>query len=239
MQTTFANVTYDTRAGVHGTALSSDNKFIYSADDIGNAVWVHSYDNDTGVVEEVQYLAADSDSDPRHLAVHPDGNWVYAVYEAASSIAAYSRDTTTGELTFNTTYSLLPSSFTNTSSYWAGEVLFSHPASNSTSSKSPQYLLAATRSRTTSIPGYVSAFALDATTGAITEQLFLLPTTASGGSANAVSPAGFSEDYFAIADSGSDFIEMWKIEASGNGTTAGVVAHLDTASGPANVVWYS
>jgi len=206
---------------------------------MGNAVWVHS-NSTTGIVDEIQYLAAATDSDPRHLVMHPNGNWVYVAYEAASTVAVYSRDTTTGELTFtNTTYSLLPSGFTNTSSYWVDEVLFSLPTSNSSSSKSPQYLLAATRSRTTSISGYVSAFALDATTGAITEQLFLLPTTSSGGSSNDVSPAEFSEDYFDIADSGSNFIEVWKIKANGNGTTAGVVAHLDTESGPANVVWYS
>lgn len=225
---------------MHGVALSPNNDFIYSADDMGNAVWVHSLDSVTGTVEEVQYLAAANQSDPRHLTVHPNGDWVFVVYEAANSIAVYSRDPTTGELTFSdTTYSLLPSGFTNLSSYWADEVLFSKPAKNSSSANSPTYLLAATRSRTTSLPGYVSAFALDVATGAITEQLFLLPTTASGGSANAVSPAEFSEDFFAITDSGSNFIEMWKIDATSEGTTATAVAHLDIPNGPANVVWYS
>jgi carboxy-cis,cis-muconate cyclase len=239
LQTAFANVTYNSAAGVHGLSLSSDNNFIYSADDMGNAVWVHSFNSTTGTVEEVQYLAAPNNSDPRHLAAHPNGNWVYVVYEAASSIAVYSRDTNTGELTFtNTTYPLLPSGYTNSSSYWADEVLFSIPSGNS-SKMSPKYLVAATRSRTTSIPGYVSVFALDATSGAITQQLFLLPTTASGGSANAVSPAPFNEDYFAITDSGSNFIEMWKIDAAGDVTTASAVAHLKTESGPANVVWYN
>lgn len=89
------------------------------------------------------------------------------------------------------------------------------------------------------MPGYVSAFALDGETGAITEQLFLLPTTNSGGSANAVSPAPFSEDYFAITDSGSNFLEIWKMNATSSETTAAPVAHLALQSGPANVVWYS
>ncbi|KAF7534760.1 hypothetical protein G7054_g5952 [Neopestalotiopsis clavispora] len=233
----FANATYDSSGGVHGTALSPNNDFLYSADDIGNAVWVHSYDAETGTVEEVQYLAAASDSDPRHVTVHPNGQWVYVVYEAGNSVAAYQRDNTTGELTFdNTTYSLLPTGFTNSSSYWADEVLISIPASNS-SATSPKYLLAATRSRTTGISGYVSAFALDSETGAITEQLFLTPTTNSGGSANAVAPAPFGEDYFAITDSGSNFVEIWKIDASDDATTAAPVAHLGLASGPANVQW--
>ncbi|KAK6220166.1 hypothetical protein QIS74_05668 [Colletotrichum tabaci] len=239
LQEATANVTYDSAAGVHGTSLSPQNDFIYSADDMGNAVWVHSYDNTTGEVEEVQYLAAAEGSNPRHLAVHPNGNWVYVVYEEANSIASYKRDTTTGKLTFtNTTYSLLPSGYTNTSSYWADEVLFSVPSGNA-SATAPKYLLAATRSRTVGVPGYVSAFALDAASGAVTEQLFLLPTTNSGGSANAVSPAPFSEDYFAITDSGSNFLEVWKIDAASASVTASAVAHLGLASGPANVVWYS
>lgn len=121
--------------------------------------------------------------------------------------------------------------FTNSSSYWADEVLLSTPAEGS----SPKYLLAATRSRKTGVPGYVSAFSLDARSGAIKEQLFLQETTNSGGSANAVSPASFSEDFFAITDSGSNFIEVWKIKNK----SASAVAHLDLENGPANAVWYS
>ncbi|KAH6661164.1 Lactonase, 7-bladed beta-propeller-domain-containing protein [Truncatella angustata] len=239
LETAFANVTYDSAGGVHGTSISHDNDFLYSADDMGNAVWVHAYDNETGTVTEVQYLKAADDSDPRHLTAHPNGKWVYVVYEAGNSIAAYERDSDSGELTFtNKTYSLLPAGYTNSSSYWADEVLLSIPSSNG-SALSPKYLIAATRSRTVGVPGYVSAFALDSDSGAITEQLFLLPTTNSGGSANAVSPAPFSEDYFAITDSGSNFLEVWKIDASGDVTTAAAVAHLGLASGPANAVWYS
>lgn len=123
--------------------------------------------------------------------------------------------------------------YTNTSSYWSDEVAFSV-----SSAESPKYLFASTRSIiSTSSPGYVTAFSLDATTGAIQEQLFLSQTTGSGGSANSVSPAIFSEDYFAITDSGSNFIEVWQVSVDGSAAT--VVAHLDLDNGPANVVWYS
>lgn len=109
LKSAFANVTYDSAAAVHGTSLSSDGRFIYSADDPGNAVWSHSYDSTTGVVTEIQKLDAPSGSDPRHLAVHPNGEWVYVVFEASSEIATYKRDVNTGLLTFtNVTYPLLP-----------------------------------------------------------------------------------------------------------------------------------
>lgn len=254
LQAVMANATYDSDAGVHGSDVSPDGDFFYSADDMGNGVWVHAVDETAGTVEEIQHLDADDGSDPRHLAVHPNGDWVYVVYEAASSIAVYSRDNSTGMLTFtNTTYSLLPdgkishilarfclnflsltrhTGYTNSSSYWADEVIFS--TKNSTS---PKYLYAATRSRTTDIPGYVSAFSLDADTGAITEQLFLLPTTNSGGSSNSVGPSGFSEEYFTIPDSGSNFLEVWKM--ADDATSAAAVAHIDLENGPANAVWVS
>ena len=126
--------------------------------------------------------------------------------------------------------------FTNTSSYWADEALFSVPSANG-SRTAPKYLVTSTRSRETSVPGYVSVFSLDPNNGNILEQLFLLPTTASGGAANAVSPAKFSEEYFAITDSAANFVEIWKIEAESGNTTASAVSHVDLDSGPANVVW--
>jgi carboxy-cis,cis-muconate cyclase len=246
-----ANATYSSSSGVHGLALSSDNEFLYSADDMGNAVWVHSVNITSGEVAEVQYLAAPTGADPRHIVVHPAGNYAYVVFEALSSIGVYSRDTSTGELTYtNTSYSLLPSSksfryrgkdiadiyvaYTNTSSYWADEVNFSV-----NSSGTPSYMYAATRSRTTTIPGYISAFSIDTETGAIHEQLFLKETTGSGGSANSVTAAPFGEEYFAITDSGSNFVEMWMITVNETGSATGkAVAHLDLDAGPSDVVFY-
>ena len=160
------------------------------------------------------------------------------VYEAASSIAVYSRDTTTELLTFaNTAYSLLPSGFSDaTRAYSANEVLSSEPASNP---NSPVDLITATRSLISTSTGYVSAFSLNSVSGAIAEQLILLPTPASGVSANAASPALFNEDYVAITDSGGNYFEMWRIVASGNGTTtASAVARLDFDGNAANIVWY-
>lgn len=141
-----ANVTYSNSSGVHGLAIDSSTKFIYSADDDGNAIWVHSFDQANGTVKEVQYLAAPTDADPRHLVVHPNGQYAYVVFEAGNALAVYTRDDSTGKLTYtNTTYPLIPSSYTNSSSYWADEVAFSNSGSNS-----PKYLYAATRSMSTS-----------------------------------------------------------------------------------------
>lgn len=111
LNTSFASLEYDSAAGVHGLALSPVNDFIYSADDMGNAIWVHSYDNSSGVVEEKQKVSAPTGANPRHLVVHPNGHFVFVLYEELSEIAVYSRDVASGQLTdTNTTYSLIPSS---------------------------------------------------------------------------------------------------------------------------------
>lgn len=105
-----ANLAYSNSSGVHGLDLSPNNDLVYSADDMGNAVWVHSYDGASQAAKEIQYLAAPSGAHPRHLAAHPNGRWVYVVYEEANSLAVYKKDDTTGLLTdTNTTYPLLPS----------------------------------------------------------------------------------------------------------------------------------
>ncbi|OQD93455.1 hypothetical protein PENSOL_c032G09820 [Penicillium solitum] len=228
-----ANITYNTNAGVHGLAVSAKGNFIYSADDSGDAVWVHSYDNTTQTLTKVQRVSAPTGANPRHLAVHPKGLYVYVVFEETTALGIYRRNPTTGRLTYtNQTYSLIPSPFTNTSSYWADEVAFS---TFEGSGSVPKYLLASTRSRSTTEKGYVTVFTLDPESGSIEEKLLQLPTTGSGGTANSVSPAPFSGDYFAITDSGSDFVEIWKIK----NRTAEAVAHLDLSVGPANVAWYS
>ncbi|KAL1856761.1 hypothetical protein Plec18167_009629 [Paecilomyces lecythidis] len=229
------NITYGNSSGVHGLALDANNEFIYSGDDMGNAVWVHSFNKVTGAVTQVQHLEAPTGANPRHLAVHPKGKYVYVVFEEANQLGVYARELSSGKLTYtNTTYPLIPSGYTNSSLYWSDEVAFSF-----TKSDNPKYLLASARSRTTSAVGYVTAFSLG-DTGAISKQLFLSPTTGSGGAANSVSPASFDEDYFAITDSGSNFVEVWKINATAKaGVTAGPVAHLDLDNGPANIVWYS
>lgn len=229
-----ANLTYDTSAGIHGLAISPDSSYVYSADDMGSRVWAHSYDGDATLnyssVTELQSLTG---AGARHLIVHPNGLWLYVIYESANEIGVYSRNTTTGEVTdTNTTYSLLPDGFTNSSSYWSSDVSVSN-----SSSVSPKYLLAFARAKTSGANGWVVGFALDEDTGAISERIFVEEASGSGGTTNSVTASTFSEEYFAVTDQGSNYLEVWQI--ADNASSASAVAHLDLANGPVNVVWYS
>jgi carboxy-cis,cis-muconate cyclase len=59
-----ANITYEVSAGIHGVAISADTKFLYSADDMGGAVWAHSGNISSGEVAQIQYLTAPPEANP-------------------------------------------------------------------------------------------------------------------------------------------------------------------------------
>ncbi|KAJ5128611.1 hypothetical protein N7526_006777 [Penicillium atrosanguineum] len=226
-----ANISYSSDSGVHGLALSADSRFIYSGDDMGGSIWTHSYNEATNTVTKLQRLNVSGN--PRHLVVSPQASFVYVILEENNQLAVFNRDSTSGLLTGrNKTLSLLPTAYSNSSLYWSDEVKFSNPQEEG---KYPKYLFATIRSRTSTDPGFVAAFALDITTGSINNRLFLIPTTASGGASNSISPAIFSEEYFTISDAQNNFIEVWKLGEDAQ--TATSIAHLDVADSPANVVW--
>lgn len=182
-----ANLTYDTSAGIHGLAISPDSRYVYSADDMGGRVWAHAYDGDAAVnyssVAEVG--TALSATGARHLAVHPNGKWLYVVYESANEIAVWSRDADTGEVVdSNTTYSLLPDDLVDSNSlYWSSDVTVSNVTSTS-----PKYLFAFARAKSDDTDGWVNGFALDEETGAISERIFVEEASGSGGTTVSDSP---------------------------------------------------
>ena len=114
------NYTYKSTSGVHGMALDSTNSFIYSADDTGNTLWIHSVNKTTGEVT----LAGSVDgpvtgADPRHVTVHPEGQYLYVILEGANELAQYSIDNTTGiPYSENVTYSLIPSGTSSLPPSW-------------------------------------------------------------------------------------------------------------------------
>ncbi|CZR56947.1 related to carboxy-cis,cis-muconate cyclase [Phialocephala subalpina] len=222
------NYTYKSTSGVHGMALNAENSFLYSADDTGNTLWTHSVNKTTGELTYVASLDGPvTGADPRHVAVHPEGQYLYVILEGANELAQYSIDQSTGIPSFdNVTFPLIPSGEAD-SDYWSDEVALSF---------SNTYLWATSRSRSTNTTGYISAFSLSST-GNITSQLFLTPTTNSGGTANSVAPSTFSDKYVALTDSSLGFVEIWGFE----GTNASVVARVDIEDGGccANAVWYS
>lgn len=87
--------------------------------------------------------------------------------------------------------------------YWSAEVMLS---------RSERYLWATSRAQSnTTYPGYVSAFLLSGE-GQIIKRMFMVPTTTVGGWANAISPAPWSDEYAAMADHPTVYVQMFKME---------------------------
>jgi carboxy-cis,cis-muconate cyclase len=77
--------------------------------------------------------------------------------------------------------------------------------------------------------------------------MFMVPTTTTGGWANAISPAFWSDEYAALADTPDGYVQIWKMEGRDETalgieySTARAVAQVDIGDGGccANVIWYS
>ncbi|RKU45339.1 hypothetical protein DL546_007881 [Coniochaeta pulveracea] len=225
---------YAANSGLHGLALgNSTPERLYSADLNGDAIWTHKISPENGKAALVGKLTVKAGSHPRHLALHPAGKLLYAVMEAGNRIAAYSIDETTGALSKElSTFSLIPPG-SNSSGYWSAEVLLSHDA---------RYIWATARAQSnTNRTGYISAFLLD-DAGLIVKRMFRVPTTTTGGVANAISPAPWGSEWAAMTDVPKGYVQIWRMTGGKEGVYAGAqaVARVDIADGGccANAIWY-
>ncbi|KAI0016305.1 Lactonase, 7-bladed beta-propeller-domain-containing protein [Xylariomycetidae sp. FL0641] len=216
---------------VHGTAISADGAYLYSADTGGNAIQVHGIEAATGnlsaLVEATPGWPADAN--PRHLAVHPGGAYLYAVMEGTSEVALY-RIIMVDEgdaggsplLARERSYALLLAG-DDAADFWGDEVALSARG---------DYLWATTRARDAAARGYISLFAL-AADGRIEEQLWLGRTTSSGGFANSVAPHPVDNRLAALTDNSTGFVQVWN-------TSEFLLAELVIDDGGgccANAVW--
>ncbi|KAI0593517.1 Lactonase, 7-bladed beta-propeller-domain-containing protein [Biscogniauxia sp. FL1348] len=220
--------TYAAGSAVHGTAFSSppDERFLFSADTPGDAIWTHAVDGTSGAVRPLGRAPAPAPgSHPRHLAVHGAGRYVYAVLEGTSQVAQYAVSDA-GALSFDgVTFPLLREGADAAADFWADEVALAAGG---------RLLWATNRARDRARRGYVAAFALEPD-GAIARQLFLRPTSSSGGFANSVAPSPADDAVVALTDNSTGFVQIWHVDR-------GLVANLDIEDGGgccANAVWLS
>lgn len=114
-------------------------------------------------------------------------------------------------------------------------------------SPSARYLWATSRAEyNTNITGQISCFLLG-DDGAILKKMFMVPTTTINGIANAIQPAFWSDEYAAMADYGTGYVQVWKLGGRNEtalGTeydTATPIAQVNITDGGccANAIWYS
>jgi 6-phosphogluconolactonase (cycloisomerase 2 family) len=121
----FAISGHDTPHG-HMIAPDPTNKFVLATDLGQDRIYVYRFDSATGKLtpsEGTPFVSLPSGDGPRHFAFHPNGHWMYALQEEASTLAFFHFDPEHGSLTVQETISVLPSGFAGSS--FAAEILVS------------------------------------------------------------------------------------------------------------------
>ena len=91
--------------GAHSVTVSPDGKHIYAASLLDDAVAVFSRNSTTGALTFVEFhkdgvAGVDRLDGAFSVTVSPDGKHIYAAGQEDSAVAVFSRDSTTGKLTF-------------------------------------------------------------------------------------------------------------------------------------------
>lgn len=94
----------DNLNGIASVAVSPDGKHVYVASTFDDALVVFSRDSGTGALTFVEDLKNNVEvtniNGPTDVVVSADGNHVYLVSATSASLSAFTRNTTTGALTF-------------------------------------------------------------------------------------------------------------------------------------------
>jgi 6-phosphogluconolactonase len=85
----------------HMVGFDADNRFLLAADKGLDRVFVYRFDASKGILNANRPPAAalPAGSGPRHFAFHPNGKWLFAINELASTITTFAWDRASGTLT--------------------------------------------------------------------------------------------------------------------------------------------
>ncbi|CAK7223055.1 hypothetical protein SEUCBS140593_005108 [Sporothrix eucalyptigena] len=215
------NYEYQPGTGIHGMVFDPTETYLYSADLSANKLWVHrkkvgeaqsTKEGDDGQVELVGSVDAPDPGDhPRWVAMHPSGQYLYALMEAGNRLCEYVIDPQTHMPVYtHHSYPLIPPGI-ETRDRATGKGLYRSDVC--ALDRSGRYLFATARSNSFDLTGYIAAFRLR-DCGSIETQLCLNPTPTSGGHSNAVAPCDFSDEWLALTDDQEGWVEMyrWKDE---------------------------
>lgn len=198
------NYEYSPQSAIHGMVFDPSEEYLYSADMWANRIWTHRKDPSTGLLETVGSLEASEDHDqPRWVAMHPSGNYLYALMEHGNTLAEYVIDPSSHLPVWTyRSFPLVPRFLVQKGPklYRADVCVLSHTG---------KYLFATSRSNAAGTPGYISIFALSAE-GSIERQMALQPTTTGGGHSNAVAPCDWSDEWIALTDDEVGFLEIYR-----------------------------
>ncbi len=96
------------KSHAHSVTPSLDSRFLYAADLGTDEIVVYALDDSGKVTETEKRKVKNLGGGPRHLVMHPNGDFAYTNLEMTSQITAFARDRQTGRLTERDSISTLP-----------------------------------------------------------------------------------------------------------------------------------
>lgn len=85
------NITYQPSSRVHGMALDSEARYLYSADTKANGIWTHQVDPVKGTLTRARFKAhSEANARPRRIVLHPRSNFLYVLLSKLNKVAVYS-----------------------------------------------------------------------------------------------------------------------------------------------------
>jgi len=138
----------------HSIRVDPTNRFALVGDTGLDAVFVYKFNVGDGSLtpNDPPFVKAPPGANPRHVAFHPNGRWLYALTEAGSTIMLFNWDSLRGALLEVETVSTLPKDFQGKSACSEIQV---HP--------SGKFVYASNRGRDS-----IAVFSVDAKTGRLT-----------------------------------------------------------------------
>lgn len=99
----------------HSIIRSPDNNYFYVQNLGIDKIITYTLDRKTGKLQRVNKdILAPKGTGPRHLIVHPEGEYAYLAEELSSTVSSYQLNTKTGELVFKQRLSTLPDGYSGT-----------------------------------------------------------------------------------------------------------------------------
>lgn len=104
---------------IHAAVFSRDNKYLYVTDLGSDKIYTYSFNETDGTLQipAIAEIAVTPGAGPRHLTIHPTGNFLYLAEELTSTVGVFALDKSTGGLTvLQDSVPSLPSDYTGTNS---------------------------------------------------------------------------------------------------------------------------
>jgi len=146
-----------TTKNAHSIHLDLADKFAFVPHTGGNQIFQFRFDPRNGplIPTHPKSIKLDAGDEPRHVAIHPNGHWVYSNNEAGDSLNAFQLDRDTGQLARTQKITTLREGF--------------DPAKNTTArcemTRDGRFIYVANRGSHA-----IAAFAIDAKTGKLTSR---------------------------------------------------------------------